>query len=141
MRILSESEKKSFEEHLDECISCQRELALEKTIDAALSESFEPPLLEHAVMERVRLIRSCKPITTPFNLVPALGYALCGLLTGFLGVTLWRFIPFHRILAVRPTIPDIHPPAIPSTIFLVVVGSFGILLTLGSIIFSLHLDR
>lgn len=139
--ILTEKEKKMFEKHVDTCDYCQRELQIEKAIDGQLSESFEPGHLEDIVLKRVRLIRSFNFGTLSLSSVHALVYALVGLVFGFVGVSLWRFIPFHRMSSLAFTVPDFALPTIPGPLFLGIVVSLGFLLMIGSLIYSLRLNR
>ena len=53
--LLSEKERKEFENHLQTCSLCQRELQIESGIEKVLGVELEPGFIESKVLTRVRL--------------------------------------------------------------------------------------
>lgn len=56
--LLTETEAREFEHHLEMCSVCQRELKIESAIEGELSVEFQPGFIENKIRARMQLLHA-----------------------------------------------------------------------------------
>ncbi len=96
--LLAENDRTEFEEHLQTCTVCQRELTIETTVEKILSVELEPGYIESKVLARVKL-RQAQSMRSLW--LYSLRMIVYGVVAGVIGLILTSFIlrfPFAKYL-------------------------------------------
>lgn len=137
--LLTESEAREFEHHLEECPVCQRELKIESAIEGELSVEFQPGFIETRVRAHVQL-RQARDMRSFW--LYSMRIAIYGVVAIVIGLTLMPFIlkfPFAQLFDLSNLISGISQLTsritIPAYGFLFIIG-LGYILTILSSIYS-----
>jgi hypothetical protein len=152
--LLQPDQHKEFETHLASCTLCQREMKLEGLITQEFEKTMDPGQIEHIVLAKLRLRRE-------MNKGFSWGYAVRGIAYGLVAATL-GVIFIHPFLSVLIKILNQIVPMMPEPQFgwlksfewiesvgsitavfsnLYVVGGIGVVLLIGSMVFSIRIMR
>ena len=115
--LLSSSEKKRFEDHLNKCPVCQQEMQVESIIKEELAQKLQPGKIEQRVLANLRFRQSLAPQFSWLYIIRMGIYALA-MMTGAFVIIPWLLeYPISRLLNLNINFNPFSEIAVLSNIF------------------------